>query len=69
MGEAVLLTAKKRESLDDIRDWKAILKDVREEPQLYIIWDRCLVDNSYIGNLEFHKTLDVIEEIAEQLNL
>ncbi len=69
LREAVLLTAKKRESLDDIRDWKDILKDIREEPQLYIVWDRYLVDNSYIGNLEFHNTLDVIEEIAEKLNL
>lgn len=69
LREAVLLTAKKRGSLDDIRDWKEILKDVREEPRLYFIWDRYLTDNSYIGNLEFYKTLEVIEEIAEKLEL
>ena len=65
---AVLHTAQKRESVEDIKDWKDILKDLREEPQMYLLWDNYISENRYIGNLEFHVVLDTLEEVAEALN-
>ena len=65
---AVLHTAQKRESLEDIKDWKDILKDLREEPQMYLLWDNYIAENKYIGNLKFHVVLDTVEEIAQILN-
>lgn len=65
---AVLHTAQKRESLEDIKDWKDILKDLREEPQMYLLWDNYIAENRYIGNLEFHVVLNTLEEVAEALN-
>ena len=65
---AVLHTAQKRESLEDIKDWKDILKDLREEPQMYQLWDNYIAENKYIGNLKFHVVLDTVEEIAQILN-
>ena len=65
---AVLHTAQKRESVEDIKDWKDILKDLREEPQMYLLWDNYISENRYIGNLEFHVVLDSLEEVAEALN-
>ena len=56
---AVIHTAQKRESVEDIRDWKAIIKDIREEPQMYLLWDKYIVENKYIGELEFHQVLDL----------
>ena len=65
---SVLHTAQKRESVEDIKDWKDILKDLREEQQMYLLWDNYLSENRYIGNLEFHVVLDTLEDVAEVSN-
>ena len=41
---AVLHTAQKRDSVEDMKDWREILKDIREEPQLYLLWDNYVAD-------------------------
>lgn len=69
LRKAVLHTAQKRDSVEDIMDWKDILKDIREEPQLYLLWDNYVADNKYIGELKFHEVLDTVDEIANALNL
>lgn len=61
---AVMHTAKKRDSVDDIKDWRDILKDIREEPQLYLLWDKYIADNKYIGELAFNEVLDTVEQVA-----
>lgn len=66
---AVIHTAEKRDSVDDIRDWRDILKDIREEPQLYLLWDNYAADNKYIGDLKFNEVLDTVDEIAKILDL
>lgn len=66
---AVLHTAQKRNSVDDIHDWKDILVDVREEPALYQLWDNYVTDNKYIGDLSFLEVLDTVEEVAKLLGL
>ena len=66
---AVLHTAKKRDSVDDIHDWKDIMTDIREEPALYQLWDNYVADNKYIGELAFHEVLDTVEEVAKLLAL
>lgn len=65
---AVLHTAKKRDSLQDIEDWRAIIKDIRDEPQMYLLWNNYVSENKYIGELEFHVVLDTVEEVAKLLN-
>lgn len=69
LKEAIIHTAQKRDSLDDIYDWRSILKDIREEPQLYLLWDNYVKENKYVGELEFHVVLDTVEEIAVLLSL
>lgn len=69
LREAVIHTAEKRDSIDDIRDWRDILKDIREEPQLYLLWDNYAADNKYIGDLKFNEVLDTVDEIAKILDL
>lgn len=66
---AVIHTAEKRDSVDNIRDWRDILKDIREEPQLYLLWDNYAADNKYIGDLKFNEVLDTVDEIAKILDL
>ena len=66
---AVIHTAEKRDSVDDIMDWRDILKDIREEPQLDLLWDNYAADNKYIGDLKFNEVLDTVDEIAKILDL
>ena len=64
---AVLHTAMKRDSVQDMQDWKEILKDIREEPAMYLLWDNYVAENKYIRELEFHIVLDTVEEVAKQI--
>lgn len=66
---AVLHTAMKRDSVQDMQDWKEILKDIREEPAMYLLWDNYVAENKYIRELEFHIVLDTVEEVAKLLGL
>jgi predicted nucleotidyltransferase component of viral defense system len=66
---AVLHTAQKRESVGDIRDWKDIMADIREEPALYRLWDNYVADNKYISELTFHEVLDTVDEVAKLIDL
>lgn len=64
---AVLHTAQKRDSLQDIADWREILKDMREEPQLYRLWETYIAENQYIGALELNTVFDTVNEVGELL--
>ena len=64
---AVLHTAQKRDSLQDIADWREILKDMREEPQLYRLWETYIAENKYIGALELNAVFDTVNEVGELL--
>lgn len=64
---AVLHTAQKRDSLQDIADWRDILKDMREEPQLYRLWENYIAENKYIGALELNTVFDTVNEVGELL--
>ena len=69
LKEAVLHTAQKRDSVDDIHDWKDIMEDIREEPALYRLWENYAADNKYIGELSFGEVLDTADEVAKLLDL
>lgn len=68
LKSAVEHTAVKRGSLEDLHDWKEIMRDIREEPQLYTLWKNYAANNPYVGDLEFSVVLDTVDEIATVLN-
>ena len=69
LKEAVLHTARKRDSIKNIEDWREIIKDIREEPRMERLWDNYIAENKYIGKLKFSVVLDSVEEVAELLDL
>lgn len=69
LKEAVLHTAKKRESAEDMQDWREIIQDIRDEPQMNLLWNNYVADNKYIGDLQFSEVLDTVNEIAELLDI
>lgn len=66
---AIEHTAQKRDSMEDMTDWKDILKEIREEPHMYLLWDNYVKENKYIGDLEFQEVLDTVDEIASMLDI
>lgn len=69
LKDAVLHTAKKRESTEDMQDWREIIQDIRDEPQMSLLWNNYVADNKYIGDLQFGEVLDTVNEIAELLDI
>lgn len=65
---AVLHTARKRGTLEEINDWKEVLHDIREEPILNQLWKNYTSENSYASKLAFSEVLDTVDEIASGLN-
>ena len=65
---AVLHTARKRGSLEEINDWKEVLHDIREEPILNQLWKNYTSENSYASKLAFSEVLDTVDELASGLN-
>lgn len=66
---AIEQTAVKRSSMDMLKDWKDIMRDMREETALYRLWRNYAAENSYAKGLEFHVLLDTVEEIAEMIDI
>ena len=52
-----------------LKDWKDIMRDMREENALYSLWLNYAAENSYAEGLEFQVLLDSVEEIAELINI
>lgn len=69
LKEAVLHTAQKRESIVDMQEWREIIQDIRNEPQMYSLWNNYTTDNKYIGDLQFSDVLETVNEIAGLLDL
>ena len=65
--EAVLHTAKKRGSTEDIEDWQPIFEEIRNEPQMYKLWNNYVFENKYIGDLKFEEVLSTLEDVAKLL--
>lgn len=66
---AVLHTAKKRDSINDIEDWQEILADIKAEPLMQSLWDNYVAENQYIVELSFEDVLKTVEEVALMIGL
>lgn len=66
---AVIHTAEKRGSLEEIKDWRDILRDIREEPPMHLLWKSYAAENSYASELEFSDVLETTEQLAADIDL
>lgn len=65
---AVEHTAQKRRSMQDLRDWKEIIEDIRSEQQLARLWEKYCEENQYAANISFNEVVDTATEVAALLN-
>ena len=67
--KAVLHTAEKRGSLLDIKEWKEIIAEMRDEKSLYLLWNNYIEQNKYVEDLDFITIMNVLYEVAEMLDI
>ena len=65
---AVEHTAKKRGSMQDMHDWKEIIKDIRTEQQLSHLWEKYCEENQYAAGITFNEVVDTVDKVAQRLN-
>lgn len=66
---AVLHTAKKRDSVKDIEEWREIFADIKAEPLIQNLWNNYVAENQYIGELSLEEVLKTVEETALMIGL
>jgi hypothetical protein len=69
LKEAVIHTASKRGSLDDLQDWKEIVQDIRSEVALQQLWTNYIQDNQFASGLTFSEVVDTVETIGNLLEI
>ena len=69
LKQAIISTARRRESLSLMKQAIEIIEDIKEDDYLKELWKVYLADNLYVGDLNFSETIKVIEIIADKIAL
>lgn len=69
LKQAIISTANRRESLPVMKQAIEIIDDIKEDDYLKKLWKVYLVDNPYVGDLNFLETVKVVGLIAEKIVL
>lgn len=67
LKEAVLATATKRGSLEELTEYKEIIEDMQESQFLKRIWEKYKEENTYSEGIAFADTLDIVLWIGKEL--
>ncbi|MDO4793575.1 MAG: nucleotidyl transferase AbiEii/AbiGii toxin family protein [Filifactor alocis] len=69
LKQAVISTARKRDSVSFIKEADEIIDDIKEDGYLRTLWQAYLRDNPYIGDLNFLDTLEVVKIVSEKVGI
>ena len=67
LKEAVLATATKRGSLEELTEYKEIIEDMQESQFLRRIWEKYKEENTYSEGITFADTVDTVLWIGKEL--
>ena len=67
--KAVINTATRRDSLNDIMDNRSIIEDIDNDNSLRLLWDNYLNENKYISAIAFSEIILCLYEITEALHI
>ena len=67
LTQAIISTAKRRDSLSLMKQAKDIVEDIKGDTYLEELWKAYLADNLYVGNLDFLETVKIVETIEETM--
>ena len=68
LKEAVLATSEKRGSLEELKEYREIIEEMRESDFLKRIWVKYKEENTYSEGIDFEDTLNIILEIGMALD-
>ena len=66
---AMKTTFEKRHSLDVLKDYKSILKEVKENKRLSILWNKYINKRNYAKAVEFSTIVDLLTEFLDNHSL
>lgn len=69
LKQAILSTAGKRDSMSFIQEANEIINDIKGDSYLKELWEVYLKDNPYIKELDFFDTVEVVNIIAEKIEI
>lgn len=64
LKNAIISTAKHRETLNTIQDWKSIITMLRTNTKMIKQWDKYKKNNFYAENIEFEDLMDSIQVVG-----
>lgn len=67
LKNAILETAKHRESIDIIKDWKEILELIKNDIDMQNQWKKYQKNNFYAEDIEYSELISAIEKVGEKL--
>ena len=65
---AVVRTAKKRESLALLAEWKEIIEDMKDDVFLGDLWKNYCMNNAYAVHIDFESVMEAAEKIGEMID-
>lgn len=65
---AVERTSSKRESENELMDWKEIIEDLRTEPAIKELWNNYSKENVYARGIDYHTVIEAVYCIGKLLN-
>lgn len=66
---AMKTTFEKRHSLDVLKDYKSILKEVKENKRLSILWNKYINKRNYAKTIDFSTIVDLLAEFLDKHSL
>ena len=65
LKQAIERTSNKRGSQEIMKDYEAIIEDIKEDSYQRSLWEVYLSENKYIGDLSFDKVVDVVRIVSK----
>ena len=57
------------DNTENMQERREIIQDIRDEPQMYSLWNNYTADNKNTGDLQSDDVLETVNETAELLDL
>lgn len=68
LKKAVEQTALKRNTLDEMKEWKEIIEDIKNEDSLNDLWNVYIQENTFASKISFEEVIETLEMIAHSIN-
>jgi len=69
LREAVKKTSGRRGSLEELKDWEEILKEIAEEPAIRTLWEAYCNEYTYASRIAFEDILGTLREVGTILSV